>query len=224
MSKVVIFGAGKIADVAYFQLTNDSPHEIVAFTVDGTYLTQKEKYSLPVVPFEDVQSKYPPNDYKMFIAVGYQDLNRLRAQKYEEAKARGYELISYMSSQASNFGKVEIGDNCFILENAVIQPCSKVGNDVFFWSGNHLGHHASVGDHCYVAGQVVISGAALIGPYCFLGVNATIGHEVTIGGESFIGAGALVTKNVVPKSVYIVADTPKFRLDADSFLKLTKMK
>jgi len=224
MSKVVIFGAGKISDVAYFQLTNDSPHEIVAFTVDSPYLAQVEKYGLPVVPFEEVNDRYPPDDYKMFIAVGYQDLNRFRAQKYEEAKTRGYELISYISSRASNFGKVEIGDNCFILENAVIQPCTKVGNDVFFWSGNHLGHHASIGDHCYVSGQVIISGGAVVESFCFLGVNATIGHEITVGQESFIGAGTLVTKNVAPKSVYIAPDTQKFRLDSDSFLRLTKMK
>jgi carbonic anhydrase/acetyltransferase-like protein (isoleucine patch superfamily) len=81
-----------------------------------------------------------------------------------------------------------------------------------------------VEDHCYIAGQVVISGTAVIESYCFLGVNATIGHEVTVGSESFVGAGALITKNVAPKSVYIVPDTQKFRLDSNSFLKLTKMK
>jgi len=43
----------------------------------------------------------------------------------------GYQLISYVSSRASNIGQVTIGDNCFVLEFAVIQPCSKVGNDVF---------------------------------------------------------------------------------------------
>ncbi len=224
MSKIILFGSGKIADVVYHQLKHDSPHEVVAFTVDGEFLSQKEKWGLPVIAFDDVLNAYPPNDFKMLVAVGYQDLNRFRARKYEEAKAKGYALISYVSSRASNFSNIEIGDNCLILENAVIQPCTKVGNDVFFWNGNHLGHHASIEDHCYVAGQVVISGAATIGPYCFLGVNATIGHEVTIGRESFIGAGALITKNVPAKSVYIVPDTPKFRLDSDSFLKLTKMK
>ncbi len=224
MSKVILFGAGKIADVAYFQLTNDSPHEVIAFTVDGEYIAQKEKWGVPIIAFENILNAYPPDEFKMLVAVGYQDLNRFRARKYEEAKVKGYELISYISSRASNFSRVEIGDNCMVLENAVLQPCSKLGNNVFFWNGNHLGHHARIEDHCYVAGQVVISGAAVIEPYCFLGVNATIGHEVTIGRESFIGAGTLVTKDATPKSVYIVADTPKFRLDSDWFLKLTKMK
>ena len=224
MSKVVIFGAGKIADEAFFYLSNDSPHQVVAFTVDSDYLTQKEKLGLPVVAFEDIETRYPPGDYRMFVAVGYQDLNHLRAQKYAQAKARGYELISYVSSRASNVGKVEPGDNCFVLEFAVIQPCAKVGNNVFIWSGNHIGHHASIGDHCYIAGNVVVSGSTRVGSYCFIGVSATLGHEITVGDGSFIGAGSLVTKNVEPNSVYVTPDTPKFRLDASSFMRLTKMK
>ena len=224
MSRIVIFGAGKIADEAYFYLRNDSPHEIVAFTIDREYLTVREKLGLPVVPFEEVQNQYPPGEHKMFVAVGYQQLNRFRAQKYAEAKDKGYELVSYVSSRASNFGDVEIGDNCFVLEFATIQPCARIGNDVFIWSGNHVGHHATVGDHCYVAGNVVISGNTVVQPYCFLGVSATLGHEITVGADSFIGSGCLITKNVEPKSVYITPDTQKFRLDSSAFLRLTKMK
>jgi sugar O-acyltransferase (sialic acid O-acetyltransferase NeuD family) len=223
MSKVIIFGAGKIADEAYFYFTNDSPHEILAFTADSEYVTAQEKLGLPVIPFEEIQDKYPPGDHKMFVAVGYQDLNRFRAQKYAEAKAKGYELVSYISSRAANLGNVEVGDNCFVLEFATIQPCSRVGNDVFIWSGNHIGHHARIGDHCYIAGNAVISGNTVVGNNCFIGVTATIGHEVTIGAESFIGAGCLITKNAEPKSVYVSPDTPKFRLDSSAFLRLTKM-
>ncbi len=223
MNKIVVFGEGKIADEAYFYLSNDSPHEVVAFTADADFITKKELFGLPIIPFERVEDVYAPDEYRMFVALGYQNLNKLRASKYYEAKDKGYELISYVSSRASNFGNVEIGDNCFILENAVIQPCSKIGNNVFIWSGNHIGHHATVEDHCYISGQVIISGNTTIEPYCFIGVNATIGHEITIGRESLIGAGTLVTKNADPKSVYITQDTPKYRLDSPSFLKMTKL-
>lgn len=224
MSKVVIFGAGKYADQAFFYLTNDSPHEVVAFTVDAAHLSTTELWGLPVVPFEDVTARYGPDSFKMLVAIGYQDLNRLRAHKYAEAKARGYELISYVSSRASNFGNVEIGDNCFILEFVTLQPCSTIGNDVFIWSDNLIGHHAQVGDHCYIAGHTVISGSTVVEPYCFVGVGATIGHQVTIGADSFIGAGSLITKTAAAKSVYITPDTERFRLDSPAFLRLTKMR
>ena len=223
MHKVVIFGAGKIADQAYFYLTNDSPHEIVGFTVDEKFMTKKELYGLPVLPFEQIQEAFPPDGFRMFVAVGYQNLNKFRADKYHEAKEKGYGLISYISSRASNFGNAEIGDNCFVLENAVVQPCSRIGSNVFIWSGNHIGHHATVEDHCYISGQVVISGNTVIEPYCFLGVNATIGHEITIGRESIVGAGCVVTKTAPPKSVYIQQDTARYRLDSEKFLELTKM-
>jgi sugar O-acyltransferase (sialic acid O-acetyltransferase NeuD family) len=224
MSRIVIFGAGKFADVIFYHFRNDSPHEVVAFTADGADLTTKEKFGCPVVPFEDLQDKYRPEDFKMFVAVGYQHLNKFRAQKCVEAKAKGYELVNYISSRASNIARIAVGENSLVLDHAVIQPCAKVGSNVFLWNGNHLGHHSTIEDHCFIAGNVVISGTTRIEPYCFIGVNATIGHEITVGRESFIGAGTIVTKDVESKSVYIAADTPKYRLDSLNFLRLTKMK
>jgi len=224
MSKIVVFGEGKYADVAYFYFTNDSPHQIVAFTVDDKFRTKSELFGLPITSFEEVGNKYPPADYKMFIAVGYQNLNKFRAAKCQEAKLKGYELVSYVSSRASNFGDVAIGENCFVLENTSIQPCCQIGNNVTIWSNNVIGHHANIKDHCYIAGNVIIAGKTVIESFCYLGVSSTIGHEIIVGAESFIGAGALITKNVDQKSVYITAETPKFRLDSSTFLKLTKMK
>lgn len=223
MSKVIIFGEGKFAEVVYFHLTNDSPNEIVAFTANADYISKNKLFGLPVIPFEEIESEFSPDEYKMFIAVGYQNLNNLRATKYFEAKNKGYELISYISSKATNFGNVEVGDNCLILENNAIQPMSKIGNNVTLWSGNHIGHHSTIGDHCFLSGQVVISGSTTIGPYCFIGVNATIGHEITIGEKNLIGARTLITKSTESNSVFISQDTPKYRLDSSSFLRLTKL-
>ncbi len=223
MSDVVIFGQGKIADEAYFYLTHDSEHTIVAFTVDAAYQTKDTLHGLPVVPFESVAKAYPPDICKMFVAVGYQHLNGLRAEKYHQAREKGYELISYVSSRAVNMGGVEIGDNCFILENTSIQPCSKIGNNVTLWSNNILGHHSEIKDHCYIAGHVSIAGHSVIGAYTFIGVNAIVGHEVHIGERCLIGAGARVTKNAADESVFIEADTEKFRLDSSTFIKMTRL-
>ena len=221
MSKIVVFGAGKIAEVAYYYLTNDSPHEVVAFTVDGEYLTASELLGRPVVAAEEIHEKYPPGDFAMLVAIGYQQLNRVRAAKYEEARQKGYELITYVSSKASNVADVEIGENCLILENQSIQPGSKIGNNVTLWSGNHIGHHSTVGDHCFITSHVVISGTTVIEPYCFIGVNVSIGHGITIGCESILGAGSLVTKSTQPKSVYVTKDTEPFALDSDRFMRLS---
>ncbi len=203
LEKVVIFGLGTFAQVAKVYLTCDSRYEVVAFTVDKAFIQDESAFGLPVVPFEDVEKAYPPQQYKMLVAVGYGEGNALRAAKYDEAKAKGYELVTYVNSRTAIWGEVEIGDNCFIFENQTIQPFVKIGNNVVIWSGNHIGHHSTIGDHCFISSHVVISGGATVGPYSFLGVNSSLRDGVNIARGSVIGMGAVVVKDTQENCTYI---------------------
>src|SRR5262245_17065203 len=144
MSKVVLFGTGPIAEVAYFLLKHDSEHEVVAFTVHEQYMDGKQEFfGLPLVPFEQVETYYPPAEYWMYTAVGYRQVNQLRARIYQEAKARGYRFITYVSSKCTNWCP-NIGENTFIFEDNTLQPFTSIGNNVILWSGNHIGHHSAI--------------------------------------------------------------------------------
>ena len=223
MAKVVIFGTEKFAELAHFYLTNDSPYEVVAFTVDEKFIDKKEFLGLPIVPFENVEMNYPPDTYKMFVAVAYKKLNTLRALKYKEAKEKGYELISYLSSKSTHWGDTVIGDNCFIFENQVIQPFVKIGDNVIIWSGNHFGHNVEIGNHCFIASHVVVCGGVSIGPYSFIGVNATLRDDISIGKECIIGAGALILNDTKDKEVYVAKQTERYRLDSTRFEKMMEI-
>ena len=63
MSNIVIFGAGDIARLAHFYFTNDSKHEVVAFTVDTEFLKGSHFLGLPLVGFESIVEEFPPNKY-----------------------------------------------------------------------------------------------------------------------------------------------------------------
>jgi len=39
---------------------------------------------------------------------------------YDEAKRKGYTLVSYISSKCNHWGDTLIGDNCFIFEDNTI--------------------------------------------------------------------------------------------------------
>jgi sugar O-acyltransferase (sialic acid O-acetyltransferase NeuD family) len=203
MAKIIVFGVGQLASVAHFYLTHDSSHEVVAFTADSAFLQGNEFMGLPCVPFEEVETFYPPGDFKIFVPISYRKVNKVRAERYQQAKDKGYEFISYVSSRCITWPGLDIGENCFIFENNVIQPFVEIGSNVILWSGNHIGHHSKIGDHCFVSSHVVISGSVQVGPYCFLGVNSTIRDGITIGRESVIGAGALILKDTAERSVYI---------------------
>jgi sugar O-acyltransferase (sialic acid O-acetyltransferase NeuD family) len=203
MSKLVIFGAGDIARLAHYYFTRDSSHDVVAFTVDAQYCQDSSFLSLPLVPFEQVVEKYPPDDHKMFVALSYARMNQLRADKYRQSKDRGYELVSYVSSRCSFLTDNPVGDNCFILEDNTIQPFVSIGNDVTLWSGNHIGHDSIIRDHVFIASHIVVSGYVDVGEYCFIGVNATLRNSIKVAPRSLISAGAIIMKDTVEGGVYL---------------------
>jgi len=203
MARLVIFGAGDIARLAHYYFTRDSEHQVAAFTVDQKYLEGESFLELPMIAFEGVANLYPPQEYKMFVALSYAKMNRLRAEKYDQAKGWGYDLVSYVSSRCSLLTDYPVGDNCFILEDNTIQPFVKIGNNVTLWSGNHIGHDSIIDDHCFLASHIVVSGHVHIHPYCFIGVNATLRNSITIARETLIGAGAVIMKDTVERGVYL---------------------
>lgn len=215
MARVVVFGTSHWAELAHFYLTHDSPHEVVAFTLDRIYLESVKHKGLPVVPFEEVDQHFPPDQFQMFIPMSFKKMNHVRAEKYYNAKSRGYELISYVSSKATVFPGFDCGDNCFILEDNTIQPFVKIGSDVIMWSGNHIGHHSNIKDHVTITSHVVISGACTIEPFCFFGVNATVREETIIAHDTLVGMGVSILKDTREFEVYKVnaAEPAGFRSD-----------
>jgi sugar O-acyltransferase (sialic acid O-acetyltransferase NeuD family) len=205
--KVVIFGTGDFARVACVYLERDSPHEVVGFTVNGDFIDEERLLDRPVVAFEQIEEHFPPSEFAMFVAVGFSKVNRNRAAMFDAARARGYELISYVSSKADLWGEVEIGENTFIFEENVVQPFVRIGDDVVLWSGNHVGHDATIEDHCFIASHAVLSGHVRIGHHSFVGVNATFRDGVTVAPHCVIGAGALIMKDTEEGAVHAVRGT-----------------
>ena len=205
-----------MAEIAHVYLKHDSPHEVAAFCVDKDRLRETSFRGLPVVPFEEVERQFPPSDYSMFVPIGAKQRNKLRAEKYEQAKGKGYSFISYISSKATICPETSIGENAFILENNVIQPFVKIGDNVVLWSGNHIGHHAVIMNHCFITSHVVVCGRVTIGQYCYCGVNSTIRDGLVIGDGCILGARALIMRNAEPNQVFVDRPTKLFPGDSTS--------
>jgi sugar O-acyltransferase (sialic acid O-acetyltransferase NeuD family) len=206
MSDVVIFGTGVFAEVVHYYLTKYANRKVVAFTVDGSHIKQESLLDLPVVPFEGLTTSHPPKKHEMFVAAGYKNINRFRAEVCEKARGNGYKLLTFVSPKCT-FETDAIGDNCFIFEDNTVQPYTKIGNNVIMWSGNHIGHHSTIGDNCFITSHVVVSGNVTVGRNTFIGVNATIRDSIQIGEYNVIGSGALIMKSTQDKEVYIAERT-----------------
>lgn len=210
--RLVIFGTGDIAQLAHYYFSRESDYEVVAFTVDAAFLQEAIFCGLPVVAFENLATRYPPESHDVFVALSYSKLNAVRKEKYLAAKSLGYRLASFVSPRASVLNEGRIGENCFVFEDNTIQPFVTIGNNVTLWSGNHIGHHSAIRDHVFIASHVVVSGGVEIGEQCFIGVNATLRDHIRIGARCVIGAGALLLSDAEPEGVYMGLATERSRV------------
>lgn len=203
MASLVIFGVTDYARLAHHYFTTDSPHDVVAFTVDRAYRQAESFQGLPVVAFEDLLAHYPPEGNQLFVAVGYTQMNRASARKYQEARTLGYSLASYVSSRCTYLAQEPPGDNCFILEDVTVQPFARIGANVRLWSGATVCHDTSIGDHCFLAPNAVVAGQVEVASHCFIGANATVRNGLRVAERTLVGAGAALTRDSRPGEVYV---------------------
>ena len=200
--KLIIFGAGVLGHLAYEWFTRDSDYDVVAFTAEKQYLSQDTFCGLKVVDFSDIEKIYPPTEYDMYIALGWYQLNRNSTKFYKLAKDKGYKLASYISSKAFVGPGVSIGDNCFIMENCILQLDVIIGNNVKLWSACCVEHYAKIEDNCTLAARAVIAGDSVIGKNSFIGVNASVANKIVVAPDNFIGMASAIRKSTMENSVY----------------------
>lgn len=220
--KLVIFGAGKIAESVYYSaIDDDVDYEVVCFCVDDGYESINNINGVPVLKYKDVLNNYSIKDTHFFIAIGYQDINSIRENIYLRVKRHGYKIASLVHSSHKCYNNI-YGENVFTMKGAVLHPCVTLGNNVFVWGGAVICHHSIINDNSWITAGSNIMGGAIVGKNSFVAGGALIGHAVTIGDYSIIGANTQITKSTEDKSVFLNRDTDKFRLDSERFIKITK--
>jgi sugar O-acyltransferase (sialic acid O-acetyltransferase NeuD family) len=200
---VIIFGNLRSASLAWYCLLHDSNCRIAGFTVDEAYMTSGSFEGLPLVPFEALEAHYPPGDYRLLIPMGCQRINGVRRSRYEQGRQRGYAFASYVSSRASVWPDLKVGQNVLIYEHAIIQPFARIGNNCIIRSGAHISHHCCVSDHAFVAAEAAMGGDGHLGEQAFVGVGAVLRDRIRIAERTFIGAGAVVVQDTLADRVYV---------------------
>lgn len=213
--KLIIFGVGKTAELAHFYFTNDSQYQVIAFTANSKYIETDTFCGLPVYEFEDIETRFAVEDVYIFAAIANTKMNKVRENIIKDAKKKGYRLASYISTKATIFENVLLGEHCFILEDNTIQPFVEIGDNNILWSGNHIGHHSKIGHNNFITSHVVVSGNTVIGNNCFIGVNSSLRDGITIANESLIGAGSFISRNTEKKGVYKTKFAEKSILNSD---------
>ncbi len=222
MRKLIIIGEGGVAHTVYENFMLNTDYKVCAFIVEKAYLKTNTFLSLPVVAFEEVENKYPPDEYDFFVGIGGNQLNALRTRFYTTMKEKGYKAASCISAKASISQFASIGEHCCIFENVVVQAGSILGNNLIILPQTFVGEYAQIDDNCFLAGLVSLSGYSRVGKFCYLGTHSALLNAVHLGEGSVAAAGSMVTKNTQPDTL-VKMDAPSYSLNAkERFLRWFK--
>lgn len=199
--KLVIFGTGKLAQLARHYFRIDSKYDVAGYTVDNSRIDNPTHDGLPLVNFDELERHFPPDQHELFVAIGYSGVNAARQEKCRAAQNRGYSLASYVSSRSVDMSR-GIGRNSFVFDSATIQPNTDIGDGVIIWPGAVVCHDSVVGDFCYLSPNVSIAGGCRIGQRVFLGAGAVVRNDTSIADDVVIGMGAVVTKDLTTGGIY----------------------
>jgi sugar O-acyltransferase (sialic acid O-acetyltransferase NeuD family) len=200
MKKLVIFGNTIVAKLAHHYFSRDSEYKVEAFTVDPAYLLETSLWGLPVVSFANLNETHPVSDYFVFIAIGPNKMNALRAEKFFEAKAKGYRFASYVSPHAVCNSK--LGENTLVADGAIINPFVEMGHNNCFWEFSLISNDCVIRNHCYFSPKSVISSFSEIKDNSIIGTGSIVKARVTVAEKTLVGAGCYISKDTEVSGVY----------------------
>ncbi len=200
MKKLIVYGITEMAEYLYPYLIRDNEVEVVAFTVESKYLNKETFFQKEIIPFEEIEEKYPPKDYEMIIAIGPTQMNKVREKYFLLAKEKGYKMYSYVSKLASVMSS--IGENSIIGDFVVIQPNAKIRDNNIIYEHTIICTKASIGSHNYIAPAVRVGTNDIVGNNVILGMNSTLKTDINIANETLVGANCYISKNTEFKGVY----------------------
>jgi acyl-[acyl carrier protein]--UDP-N-acetylglucosamine O-acyltransferase len=146
-----------------------------------------------------VCSLYPPNKYKIFVAMGPQYVNQARERIYLESKSKGYSFANNLILETLLYPESTLGDNIFIGESS-FGPYVEIGNNVSIIDSK-IGHHTKIGKNVLMTSST-LGGSVIVEKNAFIGIGSVIAPKTRIGAYSIIGMGSVITHDVEPYSVY----------------------
>lgn len=207
MDKVVIYGAGRHAELTAYEMKRNNLHEVVAFTVRNKYLNKTELNGLPIVSYEDISRIHPPSEFKMFIAIGPQQINRAREEIFRDAKEKGYQFVNCIWPIPDFPEDLIIGENVYIGQDCAISNFVEIDDNVTLITSK-IGHHCKIKANSFISASI-LAGNVQVEKNVFIGLGSIIGPNITLGEYTVVGMGCAISKSTDPASVYLNKSTEK---------------
>lgn len=201
MNRLIIIGAGGhgkvIADNAlkngYKNICFIDDHakgEVIGFPVVGTS--------------EDIES-FNDGNTDFIIGVGNNDIRKAIVDTYN------VNWVSIVHPSAQIAFNAKIGKGTVVMANAAVNVCANVGEHCIINTGAIVEHDNVIENFVHISPNVALGGTVRIGENSHIGIGAVACNNVSICKDCIIGAGAVVTKSIEYKGVYIGVPAREFK-------------
>lgn len=179
-------------------------YNVIGFAVNKKYIDSATFCGLPVYPLEEL-STYGLGNFRIFISLLWNHLNRDRRNLFEYCEKQGFSFANLISPHAIIRGSSSIGRNCWIHDFVIIQNNAQIGDNVAIMAYSLIGANTHIGNHCFFGARSLLGGGSSIGEQSFVGLNATIFDGTIIGNKCIIGACTAVKRNMPDCSRYVTS-------------------
>lgn len=98
---------------------------------------------------------------------------------------------------------VELGGGSIILQGAIVQRDSKIGEHVIINTSSSVDHDCIISDFAHLSPGARLAGGVYVGEGTHIGINACVIPNVKIGKWCVIGAGTVIIKDIPDFSVVV---------------------
>lgn len=109
---------------------------------------------------------------------------------------KGFSLATAVHPCATVAIDVPVGQGTVIAAGAVVNPGSRIGENVIVNTCASVDHECVIGDGAHICPGVNLAGGVTVGRGAWIGIGAVVVNRVRIGAGAFVGAGAVVTKDI----------------------------
>lgn len=173
-----LYGASGYAKVIIDIVKSNNIH------LEGLYddnILNKELLGYPILSSQDISSSVD-----LFISIGD---NKSRKEIAKKVKAH---YITLVHPSAILSPTIKLGNGTAIMQGAVVQAGSKIGNHVILNTSVSIDHENIISDYVHISPHSTLCGNVHIGEGTWIGAGSVILPGIKIGKWSVIGAGSVV--------------------------------
>ncbi len=198
--KLYILGVGHSTPLT-IELAQDCGYEMAGLYHFQEGRTGMLDYGIPIVGTHEELFRLDSLKGKQFaLSMGN---NEVRQSLAEKILSMGGALPNLIHPSAHVARSCELGVGVCVDSYAVLQPNTKIGNNTILRHHVLICHNSQVGNHSFIAAHTIVGAYLTLEDNLFMGLGSiAISDKVhSIGHHAVIGAGAVLTKPVVPYAV-----------------------